>query len=164
MTITRPYICRVDGRTPGSGPVVAVFTDGPTDMAVAAYAADLAARSGTLLIAAAAVHGTTVSLNALLHQARNRRLHADSTAIVGRVTPILHAAGVAWMRSTLLLPAGLDALRALPVSPVRQLIDRFSAVAVVTALPLRDPTGMLQPIEPHAYGPSNTDTERHATF
>ncbi|GAA0807178.1 hypothetical protein [Spirilliplanes yamanashiensis] len=145
MTTTRPYLCHVAGRTPASGPVIAVLTDGPTDLAVAAHAAGVAARSGTLLIAAAAVHTTGPSLNVLLHHARERRLHADSVAIVGRVAPVLHRAGVAWMRSSLLLPAGTDALRALPVAAVRQLVDRFGAVAVVTARPLRDPTGVLQP-------------------
>ncbi|MFD1364537.1 hypothetical protein [Actinoplanes sichuanensis] len=164
MTITRPYISRVTGRTPGSGPVVAVLTDGPTDMAVAAHAADLAARSGTLLIAAAAVHNTGFSLNALLCHARNQRLHADSIAIVGRVTPILHTAGVAWMRSTLLLPAGTDALRAVPITALQQLVNRYGAVAVVTALPLSDPTGLLHPAERHPGAPANTATDRHATF
>jgi hypothetical protein len=164
MTNARPYTAYITGRTPGSGPVLAVLTDGPTDMAVAAHAADLAARTGTLLIAAAAVHTTGFSLNALLHHARNRRVQADSIAIVGRVTPILHSAGVAHMRSTLLLPVGTDALRALPVAPVRQLVDRFSAVAVVTALPLRDPTGFLQPAERHTGRPASTTTDRYATF
>jgi hypothetical protein len=160
MVVSRPYLCHVAGRTPGSGPVVAVFTDHPTDMAVAAHAAGLAARHGTLLVAAAAVHSTGYSLDALLHHARSRRPHTDSIAVVGRVTPILHTAGVAWLRSSLVLPAGTDALRALPVAAVRRLIERFSAVAVVTALPLHDPTGMLQPAHRHV----PTTTERHATF
>jgi hypothetical protein len=161
MAVTRPYLYRVAGRTPGSGPVVAVLTDHPTDMAVAAHAADLAARHGTLLVAAAAVHSTGLSLHSLLHHARDRRLHSESVAVVGRVTPILLTAGVAWMRSTLVLPAGTDALRALPVTAVRRLVDRFSAVAVVTALPLHDPTGMLQPAHRHA---PTTTAERHATY
>jgi hypothetical protein len=162
MALTRPYLCHVAGRAPGSGPVVAVLTDHPTDMAVAARAADLAARHGTLLIAAAAVHSTGFSLDPLLHHARDRRLRTDSIAIAGRIAPILHTAGVAWMRSTLVLPAGTDALRALPIMALHRLVDRFSAVAVVTALPLHDPTGMLQPA--HRGAPTNTATARHTAF
>lgn len=145
VILPRPSTYRVAGRTPGSGPVLAVFTDGPTDPAVAACAADLAARTRTLLIAAAAVHATGVSVNAILHRARNRRIQADRTAIIGRVTPILHTAGVAYFSTTLLVPAGTGPLRALPLAAVHQLINRFGAVAVVTALPLHDPTGVLQP-------------------
>lgn len=143
----RPSTYRVAARTPGSGPVLAVLTDGPTDMAVAAHAADLAARTRTLLVAAAAVHTTGPSVNALLHHARSRRIQADRTAVVGRVAPILHAAGVAYLATTLLVPTGTDALRALPLSAVHRLIDRFGAVAVVTARPLHDPTGALQPLQ-----------------
>jgi hypothetical protein len=161
MTVTRPHLCHVTGRTPGSGPVMAVLADHPSDMDVAAHGADVAARHGTLLIAAAAVHSTGFSLNTLLHRARNRRLRTDSIAITGRVARILNTAGVAWMRSTLVLPAGTDALRALPITELRQLVDRFGAVTVVTALPLHDPTGSLQPA--HLDAPARPTTESRAT-
>ncbi len=138
----------VAGRTPGSGPVLAVLTDGPADLAVAAHAADLAARTGTLLVAAAVVPGGGISVNPLLHRARHRRYQAETTAIVGRVTPILYSAGVAHLRTTLPVPPGLDPTRALPVPAVRQLVDRFAAVAVVTSTPLNDPTGVLYPAPP----------------
>lgn len=150
MPLPRPCTYRVAGRTAGSGPVLAVFTDGPADMAVAAHAASLAAHTRTLLVAAAAVHVTGLNINPILRGARTRRVHADRTAIIGRVTPILHAAGVAHLSTTLLVPTGTDALRALPLPSVHQLINRFSAVTVVTAHPLHDPTGMLQRVShPH---------------
>jgi hypothetical protein len=143
----RPRTYHVAGRTPGTGPVVAVLTDGPADVAVAAYAADLAARTGTLLITAAAVASSGgMSVNALLHRARAARVDADTRAIVARVAPVLHSAGVAHFRTTLAIPAGVDAGRALPVTAVHHLIDRFGAVAVITAAPLHDPTGHLQPV------------------
>ena len=168
MSVTHPHVAHVAGRTLGSGPVVAVFTDHPCDMAVAAHAAGLAAASGTLLIAAAAVHSSGLSAATLVHRARSRRLHPDSVAIVGRVTPILHTAGVAYLRSMVVLPAGADALHALPVTAVRQLVDRFSAVAVVTARPLRDPSGVLKPATPRPRitheRPDHPNTHRYVTF
>lgn len=141
----RPRAYDVAGRTCGSGPVLAVLTDAPTDLIVAAHAADLAARAGTLLITAATVHTTGCSVNALLHHARGRRIRSKSIAIAARVTPILHATGVAYFRSTLLVPTGTDTRHPLPITAVCRLVDRFGAVAVVTALPLHDPTGVLQP-------------------
>lgn len=162
MTTTRPYTSHVADRAPGSGPVLAILTDGPTDMAVAAHAADLAARNCSLLIAVAAVHTSGLSINALLHRARARRVSAESRAIVARVTPILHAAGVVHHRGTLLLPAGVDALRDLPVAAVRQLVDRFSAAVVVTALPLRDPAGVLQPAPHPRHEPAARSTRTTA--
>jgi hypothetical protein len=150
----RPRIHHVAGRTPGTGPVLVVLADGPADLAVAAHAADLAARTGTLLIAAAAVTADSgVSVNALLHRSRAGRIDADSRAIVARVTPILHSSRVAYLRTTLPVPAGVDPTRALPVAPVHHLVDRFGAVAVVTAVPLHDPTGVLQPATGHRTGP-----------
>lgn len=141
---TRPSTYHVAGRTPGSGPVLAAFTGGPTDPAVAAHAAGLAARTHTVLIAAAAVRTTGPSVNSLLHLARNRRLRADRTAVLGRITPILHTAGVAYFATTLPVPAGTDTVRALPLDALHQLINRFGVVAVITALPLHDPTGVLR--------------------
>jgi len=154
-------ISYVAGRTAGCGPVVAVLTDGPTDPAVAAHAADFAARTGTLLILAPAVQTGGPSLNAVLQHARNRRINAESIAIAARVTPILHAAGAAYFRSTLRVPAGTDALHTLPAAAVRQLVDRFGAVAVVTALPLHDPSGVLRPAPHHRGMPDAAD--RYAT-
>jgi hypothetical protein len=158
----RPRSYAVAGRTLGSGPVLAVLTDGPDDMAVAADAADLAARTGTLLIAAATVHTTGCSVNALLHHARDRRIRSRSIAVVARITPILHATGVAYFRSTLLVPTGTETGNSLPVAPVRRLADRFGAVAVVTALPLHDPTGVLQPSPHQDHGPAAAPTSTSA--
>ncbi|MEU8233335.1 hypothetical protein AB0C12_27455 [Actinoplanes sp. NPDC048967] len=153
-------------RTRGSGPVLAVLTDSPTDLLVAAHAADIAARTGTLLIAAATVHTTGCSVNALLHHARNRRVRFRTVAIVARITPILHATGVAYFRSTLLVPAGTDTRLSLPTDAVSRLVDRFGAVTVVTGQPLHDPTGVLQPTpdrgRPSSVAPTNPGTERHA--
>jgi len=152
----RPRTYHVAGRTPGTGPVIAVLTDGPTDVAVAAHAADLAARTGTLLITAAAVTTTGFSTNALLHHVRQRRIDSDARAIVARVSPIVHSAGVAHFRTTLPVDPGVDATRALPATPLYHLIGRFGAVAVVTATPLHDPTGGLQPAGPHHRTPTHT--------
>jgi hypothetical protein len=146
----RPRTYYVTGRTPGTGPVIAVLTDGPADVAVTAHAADLAARTGTLLITAAAVPtGAGLRVDALLHRARGSRVDADTRAIVARVAPILHSAGVAHFRATLRLPPGLDATRALPVTAVHELVNRFGAVVVVTATPLNDATGVLHAAGPH---------------
>ncbi|GAA3338707.1 hypothetical protein GCM10020358_19740 [Amorphoplanes nipponensis] len=144
----RPRSYTIPGRTRGSGPVLAVLTNAPTDPAVAA-------RTGTLLIAAAAVPTTGCSVDALLHHSRDRRLRSRSIAVVARVTPILHAAGVAYFRSTLLLPPGTDTRHGVPMAAVSQLVDRFGAVVVVTAEPLHDPTGALEPV-PHHHGPAAT--------
>jgi hypothetical protein len=150
MIITRPHTYLVTGRTPGSGPVVALLTDGPTDMAVAAHAAGITARYGTLLIAAAAVHTNGFRVNAPRRTARDR-IDADTHAVVARVTPILHSAGVAFLRSALPVPAGTDLLRALPVTAVHRLAHRFGAVTVVAADALHDPTGVLQAAEPFLF-------------
>jgi hypothetical protein len=155
-TAAHVRIHHVAGRSPGGGPVIAVLTDGPTDLAVAARAAALAARHGTLLIAAATVHTPRFSINALLHHTRRQRLHAQTTAIVARVTPILHTAGIAYTRTTLTVPSGTDPLRALPVGAVHRLINRFHAVAVVTAGPVHDPTGTLQPHPTGQASPART--------
>jgi hypothetical protein len=151
---TRPRTYHVAGRTPGTGPVVAVLTDGPADVLVAAHAADLAARTGTLLITAAAVTTCGTSVNALLHRARTNRVDADTRAIVARVAPVLHSAGVAHFRTTLPIPPGVDASRALPVTAVHHLINRFGAVAVITAAGLHDPTGQLHPTGAHHTAPT----------
>jgi hypothetical protein len=153
-TPARATVHQVLGRTLGTGPVLAVLTDGPADLIVAARAAELAARSQTLLIAAAAVQTSGISVNPLLHRARTRRIQSDSMAIVARVSPILSTAGVAYMRTTLAVPAGTDPTRALPVTAVHQLIDRFGAVAVITATALRDPTGVLHPTAHPAIAPT----------
>lgn len=156
----RPLTYDVAGRTLGSGPVLGVLTDTPADMAVAAHAADLAARTGTLLIAAATVHTTGCSVNALLHHARDRRIRSRSIAIVARVTPILNAAGVAYFRTTLLVPTSTDTGRAPPIAGVTRVVNRFGAVAVVIALPLHDPTGALRPTAHH--GPATAPTSSTA--
>jgi hypothetical protein len=153
---TRPRTYHVAGRTPGTGPVLAVLTDGPADVVVAAHAADLAARTGTLLITAAAVSTAAMSLDALLHRTRAGRVDADTRAIVARVAPVVHSAGVAHFRTAVPVPPGVDATRALPLAAVHHLIDRFGAVAVITAAALHDPTGQLQPAGPHRAAPAGT--------
>jgi hypothetical protein len=55
---------------------------------------------------------------------------------------MLHRCGIAYMATTLPIP---DAVRVLPVSALHHLVNRFGAVAVVTAGPLHDPTGALRP-------------------
>jgi hypothetical protein len=110
-----------------------VFTDGPTDLPVAATAAAIAAQTGTLLIAAAAVPTTGFSLNPLLHHARSRRMSNETAAIIGRVTPILATAGVAWTPTTLAVPPHIDPARTLPTTAMREIIGRFAVVTVVTA-------------------------------
>jgi hypothetical protein len=142
---TAVHVYHVAGRGPGTGPVLAVFTDGPTDLAVVTTAAALAADTRTLLFAAAAVPTAGFSLNSLLHRARARRTGTDSIAIVARVTPILTTAGVAWLRTTLPVPAGTDPAQALPVTALRELAGRLNAAVVVTAAALTDPTGNLRP-------------------
>ncbi|MFB9681712.1 hypothetical protein [Streptosporangium vulgare] len=150
------YCHQVTGRLPGTGPVLAVLTGGPADLAVAQAAATWAAGTGSLVIAATVVTGTGFSLNPLLHQVRARRQDADSLTVIGRLTPILTAAGVAWLRTVVAVPtragpAPTPSLTpALPLATIRRLVDRFTAVAVVTAAPLHDPAGRLAPLPPQA--------------
>jgi hypothetical protein len=134
---------QIAGRAPGSGPVVAVLTDGPTDPTVAAAAADWAARTGIGVVAAAAVVTTGFSIDPLLHRARARRMANESAAITGRVAPTLTAAGAQWRPAVITVPVGTDVARALPVAAVQRLVDRFDAAAVVTTSALFDPTGRL---------------------
>ncbi|MDY7087646.1 MAG: hypothetical protein SYR96_21360 [Actinomycetota bacterium] len=141
----RPHVHHVEGRTRGTGPVLAVFTDGPTDLTVAATAAAIAAQTGTLLIAAAAVPHSGFSLNSLLHRARSQRISQESAAIIGRVTPILTTAGVAWARATFAVPLGVDPARTLPAHAIQDLINRFAAVTVVTAAAPPGPSSDRQP-------------------
>ena len=57
-----------------------------------------------------------------------------SIAVVGPVMPILHSAGVAYFRSTLLLPARDGLPGPLPSTAVRRLVDRMPVPpAAVTA-------------------------------
>jgi hypothetical protein len=141
ITSPRPtFTYQVVGRAPGTGPVLAVLADGPTDLAVATRAADLAAGTRTLLVVAAAVPTGDAGVDPL----RNRvRMRADTLAIAGRVAPVLHSAGVAYLRTALPMPAGADPTRALPVAAVLRLAERFAAVTVVAATVLHDPTGHL---------------------
>ncbi|WP_084965985.1 hypothetical protein [Thermoactinospora rubra] len=142
------YCHQVTGRLPGSGPVLALFTGGLADLAVAQAAATWAAGTRSLVIATTVVTSTGFSLNPLLHQIRSRRQDTDSLAIIGRLTPVLTAAGVAWLRIIVAVPTLAGPARALPMTTVRRLVDRFAAVAVVTAMPLHDPTGRMVPLTP----------------
>ncbi|GAA0838331.1 hypothetical protein ACFQVD_08760 [Streptosporangium amethystogenes subsp. fukuiense] len=148
------YCHQVTGRLPGTGPVLAVLTGGPADLAVAHTAATWATGTRSLVIAATVVTGTGFSLNPLLHQVRARRQDADSLAVIDRLTPILTAAGVAWLRAIVAVPTRAGPAPAmtpaLPLAAIRRLVDRFAAVAVVTATPLHDPAGRLAPLPPQA--------------
>lgn len=144
------YCHQVTGRLPGAGPVLAVLTGGPADLAVAQAAAAWAAGTGSPVIAATVVTGTGFSLNPLLHQVRARRQDADSLAVIDRLTPILTAAGVAWLRTIVAVPTRAGPAPTPSLVTIRRLVDRFAAVAVVTAAPLHDPAGRLAPLPPQA--------------
>ncbi|WP_431920923.1 hypothetical protein [Nonomuraea jabiensis] len=145
-----PVICyQVVGRNPGTGPVLALCTGGPADLAVAASGAAWAAGTRSLVIAITVVTGTGFSLNPLLHQVRARRQDCDSVTIINRIVPALTAAGVAWLRTIVAVPAGAGPA-SVPLGTIRRLVDRFAAVAVVTATALHDPTGRLIPLTPRA--------------
>ncbi|AGJ59510.1 MULTISPECIES: hypothetical protein [Streptomyces] len=73
----------------GDGPVLALFTGSRADQAVAARAADHAARTGHPATFAAVVRSTGFSINALLHQARGRRIRAEADAILAAVLPVI---------------------------------------------------------------------------
>ncbi len=134
---TTPLTYRIPGRHDAAGTtVVAVLTDGPTDLPVVTHAIALAARTGGLLIAAAAVRGSGFSVNPRLHRVRAQRITTEAAAITGRVTPALHAAGIAHLRATLVLPARHDPGQPPPADLVRRLADRHHAALVVTAAPL----------------------------
>ncbi|MEV4067378.1 hypothetical protein, partial [Nonomuraea dietziae] len=129
---------QVTGRLAGAGPVLAILTGSPADLAVAQAAAGWAAGTGSRVVAATVVTHTGFSLNPLLHQVRASRYEADSLAITARVFPVLTAAGVVWLRTLVAVPGRRGPARAPLLSAIRRLIDRFAAVAVVTTTPQHD--------------------------
>lgn len=133
------YCHQITDRLPGTGPVLAVLTGGPADLAVARTAATWAAGTGSLLIAVTVVTSTGFSINPLLHQVRARRQDADSLAVIDRLTPILTASGVAWLRTIVAVPtrAGptLTLAPALPLATIRRLVDRYAGLQQVREYP-----------------------------
>jgi hypothetical protein len=152
----------VDGRCPGTGRILAIFTDGPADIAVARYAADLAARTAAPIVAAAAVHNTGFSLNPLLHRVRARRTAEETTAITARVEPTLRRANTRVLVTTLAVPASRRTDRP-PASAVHRLAVRVGATTVVVAEPLDPPTHGLHPINARRGNHPHTATPPAAT-
>jgi hypothetical protein len=139
----------VDHRPPGTGRILAVFTDSPTDLAVAQHAADLAASTAAPIVAAAVVRGSGFSVNALLHRVRARRIAADTDAVTARVAPILRRANTRLLTTTLLLPASRR-LHHPSAAAVHRLARRVDATTVVLAAPPHQPAH-----DPCKQGPSS---------
>jgi hypothetical protein len=140
-----PFTYRVPGRPAASGgPVLAVLTDGPADLAVAAQAVALAARTGATVVAAAAVRGTGFGISAVLHLARARRTAEESSAITGRVLPLLQSTRTPHEVAALLLPLHWDTSGPLPGSAVRRAADHHEAAFVVSARELHAADGLLR--------------------
>jgi hypothetical protein len=147
----------VQARRPGTGRILAVFTDGPADLAVAGYAADLAARTAAPIVAAAAVHSSGFSINPLLHRVRARRIADETAAITARVEPTLRRASPRLLVTTLTLPADQPA-HPLPSSAVYRLAVRVGAATLVTAAPLDRPIRGLHPIHADSRTPITAAT------
>ncbi|WP_030223118.1 hypothetical protein [Streptomyces bikiniensis] len=126
----------------GDGPVLALFTRSRADQAVAARAADHAARTGHPATFAAVVRSTGFSINALLHQARGRRIRAEADAILAAVLPVIARAGPV-RTATLVVPARINPYQALPADRVERLAGRTGADVVLSPVPL---TGYTSPI------------------
>jgi hypothetical protein len=136
---TGPFTYRVPGRpAPSGGPVLAVLTDGPADLAVAAQAVALAARTGAPVVAAAAVQGTGFGISAMLHVARARRMADETAAITGRVLPLLQSTRTPHVLTALLLPAHHDTGGPLPARAVRRAADHHGAALVVSPTELEE--------------------------
>lgn len=135
----------VHGRSPGTGRILAVFTDGPADLAVARYAAELAARTAAPIVAAAAVHQPAFSLNPLLHRVHTRRVAEETAAVTARVEPTLRRASARILVTPLPVPAGYRTDEP-PAVSVHRLAVRVGATTVVVAGPLDPPTHGLHPI------------------
>ncbi|GIJ71529.1 hypothetical protein [Virgisporangium ochraceum] len=134
----------VRGRSPGTGRILAVFTDSHTDLAVARHAADLAARAAVPIVAAAAVRQTRFSLNPLLHRVRARRIAEESAAITARVEPILRRANTRVLVTSLALSSTHRSDQP-PAVAVYRLALRVGATVVVAG-PLEPPVHGLHPI------------------
>ncbi|OKJ18430.1 hypothetical protein AMK23_35330 [Streptomyces sp. CB02130] len=119
----------------GDGPVLALFPGSRADEAVAARAADHAARTGHPVTAAAAVRSTGFSINALLHQARGRRIRAEADAILAAVLPVIARAGPVGA-ATLVVPARINPYQALPADRVERLAGRTGANVALSPVPL----------------------------
>ncbi|MDW4909223.1 hypothetical protein RB628_28755 [Streptomyces sp. ADMS] len=138
------HVHRFSPRADGS--VLALFTGSRADQAVAAHAADLAARTDHPVTAAAVVvRSTGFSINALLHHARSRRIHAETDAILAPVLPVIARAGPA-RTTTLVAPAHINPYRSLPVDRVERLAERAGTEVAVSPVTL---TGYTSPIARH---------------
>ncbi|MER6599739.1 hypothetical protein ACWDBC_08300 [Streptomyces parvus] len=126
----------------GEGPVLALFTGSRADQAVASRAAELAARTGHPVTAAAAVRSTGFSINALLHLARGRRIRTEAEAILAAVLPVIARAGPA-RTTTLVVPARINPYRTLPAGLVERLTHRTGADIALSPVLL---TGYTSPI------------------
>lgn len=120
---------------------------------MAAQAAELAARTGHPVTAAAVVRSTGFSINALLHLARGGRIRAEADAILAAVLPVIARAGPA---RTLVVPARINPYRTLPADLVERLAGRTGADIALSPVPL---TGYTSPItqqnritDPHSRG------------
>ncbi|MFJ5712754.1 hypothetical protein [Streptomyces sp. NPDC093105] len=125
-----------------SGHVLALFTGSRADHAVATRAAELAARTGHRVTAAAIVRSTGFSINALLHHARSRRIQAETRAILAPVLPLVARAGPI-RTTTLVVSARINPYRALPADRVVHLAEHTGTEIAVSPVPL---TGHTSPI------------------
>ncbi|MFI0828065.1 hypothetical protein ACH4Q7_26860 [Streptomyces roseolus] len=128
-----------------SGHVLALFTGSRADRAVAAHAADLAARTGHRVIAAAVVRSTGFSINALLHHAHSRRIQAETHAILTPVMPAIARAGPV-QATALVVPARINPYRDLPADRIERLAERTGTEVAVSPVPL---TGYTSPLTRH---------------
>ncbi|WP_438319585.1 hypothetical protein ACSHWO_36460 (plasmid) [Streptomyces sp. HUAS TT3] len=130
-----PFTLRSDG------PVLALFTGSRADQAVAARAADHAARTGHPVTVAAVVRSTGFSIKALLHLARGRRIRTEADAILA-VLPVIARAGPV-RTAILVVPARTNPYRTLPADLVERLAGRTGAAVALSPVPL---TGYTSPI------------------
>ncbi|WP_406728320.1 hypothetical protein WJ438_32055 [Streptomyces sp. GD-15H] len=138
-----------------AGGVLAVLTGTRTDRDVAAHAGQFAARTGQKLTAAVAFRSTGLSINALLHLARHRRIVRRADAVLAAHTEALTAAGH-YRSALVLLPARTNPYHRLPARTLKRLAARTGAATVITSVPLHPPGRHFAPADERSDAPPRT--------
>ncbi|MFI9150566.1 hypothetical protein [Streptomyces sp. NPDC053367] len=127
-----------------AGRVLAVLTGARADQDVARHAGQLAARTGQKITAAVAFRSTGFSINALLHLARQRRLHRQADAVLATHSDALTAAGH-YESAVVVLSARTNPYHRLPARTLARLAARTGAATVITSVPVHPPGPHLTP-------------------
>ncbi|MFD3919100.1 hypothetical protein [Streptomyces sp. NPDC058595] len=134
--------------------VLALFTGSRADQAAATHAA----RTGHPVSAAAVVRSIGFTINALLHQARSRRIQAETHAILAAVLPVIARAGPA-RTTNLVVPARINSYQALPADRVEPLAGHAGTDVILSPVPL---TGSTSPTAGELRRITDPHTRSHA--